>query len=100
MCAVVIIYDGSNFKVIFKEMCEHLKLNYWCIFQGNHKGNSAEKYHRFLKKKSQALIEAAMINLFKTLRPANMCGAAHQLITLISLVALPQLEQNLDFPLM
>ena len=31
-------------------MCEHLKLTYWCISQGNNKGNSAEKYHRLLNK--------------------------------------------------
>ena len=31
-------------------MCEHLKLTYWCISQGNHKVNSDEKYYRLLKK--------------------------------------------------
>ena len=50
MCAVVVVDDGSNFKGIFKEMCEHLKLTYCCISRGNHKSNSAKKYHRSLNK--------------------------------------------------
>ena len=50
MCEVVVVYDGINFKGIFKEMCEHFKLTSWCISQGNHKGNSAKKYHHFLNK--------------------------------------------------
>ena len=49
-CAVFVVDDGKNFKGIFKEMCEHLKSTYWCISRGNHKRNSAKKYHRFLNK--------------------------------------------------
>ena len=40
-----------------------------------------------------------MINLFKTPRPDNICETAHRLTKLKSLVALPQLEENLYFPL-
>ena len=50
MCAVVIVDYGGNFKGIFKEMCEHLNLTYWCISRGSYKGNSAKKYHCFLNK--------------------------------------------------
>ena len=50
ICAVVVVDDGRNFKCIFKETCEHLKLTYWCIYGGNHKGNGAKKYHCFLNK--------------------------------------------------
>ena len=83
-------------------MCEHLKLTYWCVYRGNHKGNSAKNVivSSTKPKPSQALIEAAMITLFKTPIPSNMRVTAHQLTTLISLVALSQLEENLDFPLM
>ena len=102
MCAVVVLDDGRYFKDIFKEMCEHLKLTYWCISWVNHKGNSAKNIivSSTKTKPSQALIEVAMINLFKMPRPANIRGTAHRLTTLTSLVALPELEENLDFPLM
>ena len=102
MCAVVFVDDGRYFKDIFKEMCEHLKLTYWCISRVNHKGNSAKNIivSSTKPKPSQALIEVAMITLFNMPRPANIRGTAHRLTTLTSLVALSQLEENLDFPLM
>ena len=50
MCSVVVIDDGSPFKGIFVTMCTKLKPNYWCLAQGNHRGNSVEKYHRYLDK--------------------------------------------------
>ena len=93
MCVVLVVDFGSNFKGIFKEMCEHLKLTYWCVSQDDHKGNGAKNVivSSAKPKPSQALIEAAMITLFKTPRPANMHKTAHQLTTLTSLVSLPQL---------
>ena len=49
MCAPVIIVDeGSNFKVAFQEMCDILKITCWLLARGNHKGLSVETYHRFL----------------------------------------------------
>ena len=42
MFTVVVVDYRSNFKGIFKEICEHFKLTYWCISRDNHKGNSAE----------------------------------------------------------
>ena len=51
MCAPVIIVDeGSNFKVAFQEMCDILKITCWLLARGNHKGLSVERYHRFLNK--------------------------------------------------
>ena len=50
ICAVVVVDDGSTFKGIFKEMIELLKITLWTLSRGNHKGNSAERYHRFLNK--------------------------------------------------
>ena len=31
-------------------MCKLLKLTFWPLSRGNHKGNSVERYHRFLNK--------------------------------------------------
>ena len=50
MCSVVVIDDGSTFKSVFIAMCTKLKINYWCLAQGNHRGNSVERYHRYLNK--------------------------------------------------
>ena len=50
MCSVVVIDDNSTFNIVFILMCKHLKINYWCLSQGNYHGNSVECYHRFLDK--------------------------------------------------
>ena len=50
MCDVVVIDDGSTFKCAFIDMCTKLKINHWCLAQGNHRGNSVEHYHRYLNK--------------------------------------------------
>ena len=50
MCSVVAIDDGSTFKSVFILMCTTLKINFWCLSRGNHRGNSVERYHRFLNK--------------------------------------------------
>ena len=50
MCAVVVVDDGSNFKAEFAKMCEILGIKLWPLARGNHKGNSVERYHRFLNK--------------------------------------------------
>lgn len=50
MCAVVVVDAGSTFKGIFEEMCKILDITYWVLARGNHKGNGAERYHRYLNK--------------------------------------------------
>ena len=45
MCAVIVINDGSTFKDTFETMCKALKIAYWCISKGDHKGNSVEIFH-------------------------------------------------------
>ena len=50
MTAVVVVDDGSTYKGLFRDMCTALKLTLWPLSRGNHKGNSVEKYHRFLNK--------------------------------------------------
>ena len=50
MCVIVVIDDGSTFKGHFILMCEALKIQYWILLRGNHKGNSCERYHIFLNK--------------------------------------------------
>ena len=50
ICAVVVVDDGSSFKGTFENMCTILDITYWPLSRGNHKGNSVEKFHRFLNK--------------------------------------------------
>ena len=50
MYAVIVIDGGSNFNSTFKTMCESLKIAYWCISIGEHKGNSFKNIHQFLNK--------------------------------------------------
>ena len=50
MCAVVVVDDGSSFKSTFEEMCRLLKITFWALSRGNHKGLSVERYHRYLNK--------------------------------------------------
>ena len=38
MCSIVVIDDGSTFKRFFISMCEALKIHYWCLSWGNHRG--------------------------------------------------------------
>ena len=49
-CAVIVIDDGSTFKGTSQTMRKALKITYWCILRGNHKGNSVETFHHFLNK--------------------------------------------------
>ena len=55
MCSVVVIDDVGSFKVVFIAMCEVFHIIYWCLSRGNHKGNSVERYHRFINK-TQAIV--------------------------------------------
>ena len=50
MVAVVVVDADSKFKGLFKELCDILKITYWPLVRGNHKGNSTERYHRFINK--------------------------------------------------
>ena len=53
--AIVVVDDGSTFKGAFKAMCEQLKVTFWALSRGNHKGLSVERYHRYLNK-TQAIV--------------------------------------------
>ena len=50
MCAVIVVDAGSNFRGIFEEMSKLLDITFWPLARGNHKGNGAERYHRYLNK--------------------------------------------------
>ena len=50
MCSVVVIDDGSTFNSAFIKMCISLNINHWCLSRDNHRGDSVERYHRFLNK--------------------------------------------------
>ena len=48
--AVVVVDANNKFLNVFKEMCANLKIVFWGLACGNHKGLSVERYHRFLNK--------------------------------------------------
>ena len=50
MVVVVVVDADSWFQSNFDAMCKLLKLTFWPLSRGNHKGNSVERYHRFLNK--------------------------------------------------
>ena len=50
MCVVKVIGDGSTFIVTLQNICKALKITYWCISRGNHKGNSIKTFRQFLNK--------------------------------------------------
>ena len=50
LVAVVVVDTDSKFRSVFEEMCRSLKLTFWSLARGNHKGLSVEKYHWFLNK--------------------------------------------------
>ena len=43
-CAMVMVDDGSNFKELFKTMCETLNIHLHCIAKGNHQALSVERF--------------------------------------------------------
>ena len=59
MVAVVVVDADSKFLHLFQEMCSKLDFLLWPLARGNHKGNSVEKYHRFLNK-TQTIVRADM----------------------------------------
>ena len=50
ICHLVVLDDGSPFKGSFIAMCDTLNLNYDVFAKRNHKGLTAEQFHRFLNK--------------------------------------------------
>ena len=49
-CAVIVVDADSSFRGTFEAMCKILKVHFWPLARGNHKGLSVEHYHRFLNK--------------------------------------------------
>ena len=50
VCAIIVVDDGSEFKGIMTSVAKILRIDTWTLFRGNHKGNSVERFHRFLNK--------------------------------------------------
>ena len=50
MVAVLVVDADTKFRGVFEELCGILKITLWPLARGNHKGNSVERYHRFLNK--------------------------------------------------
>ena len=50
MCSVVVIYVCSTFKGVLILMYKHLKINYYCLSRGSHRGISVDRYHWFLNR--------------------------------------------------
>ena len=50
LCHLVVLDDGTLFKVAFKAMCQALNLNYDILAKQNHKGISVKNFHRSLNR--------------------------------------------------
>lgn len=57
MVAVVVVDTDSNLLIFFEQMCLALGFIFWPLVRGNHKGNSVEKYPRFINK-TQTIVGA------------------------------------------
>jgi len=47
MVAVVVVDADGRFRNTFEATRKMLKLSFWLLSRGNHKGNSVERYHSF-----------------------------------------------------
>ena len=80
MVAVIVVDADSKFRGIFEVMCNKLKIIFWLLARGNHKGNSVERYHRFLNK-TQTMCgtdRGTHDTLIKILKHPNTCGTQHR----------------------
>ena len=86
MVAVVVVDTDSRFRSTFEAMCKLLKLIFWPLSRGNHKGNSVERYHRFLNKTQtiSGQVEERMRCSIRILKYHSMHRIARQLTTQIS----------------
>ncbi len=50
MCSVIVVDADSKFRSAFEDTCKKLRIMFWPLARGNHKGLSVERYHRFLNK--------------------------------------------------
>ena len=95
MSAIIVIDNGCTFKGTFQTMYKSLKITYWFISRGNHKGNSVETFHLFLNK-TQTITggDPGTQNL------PSMHGILCQLMIQTSVKVSHQLEENSAFSLM
>ena len=93
MVAVVVVDADGKFLSLFEKMCSALGFIFWPLARGNHKGNSVEKYHRFLNnpKRSSAQIQEPTFHSLKIQKHHNTLGTAHPSMIPIS----PDLSQRL-----
>ena len=50
MVAILVVDADSRFLGAFEAMCKILRITFWPLARGNHKGLGVEKFHRFLNK--------------------------------------------------
>ena len=86
MVAVVVVDTDSRFRSTFEAMCKLLKLTFWPLSRGNHKGNSVERYHRFLTKLKLLVDrkEGRMRCSIRILKHHSTHGIVHRLTTQLS----------------
>ena len=97
--AVVVVHTDSRFTGAFESICKFLQIKFWPLARGNHKVNSVENYHQFLKKHKilQDKIVVVMIYLFKTQKHLRTCGTAPQSMIPIWCTVLQLLVDNSYF---
>ena len=62
LCHIVVLYDGTPFKVAFITMFEALNLNRDILAKLNHKGLTVEYFHHFFNKSITIATEERSIN--------------------------------------
>ena len=86
MVSVVVVDVDSPFRSTFEVIRKVLKLIFWPLSRGNHKGNSVERYHRFLTKLKLLVDrkEGCMRCSIRILKHHSTHGIVHRLTTQLS----------------
>ena len=76
MVAVFVGDADNKFRGVFEEVCNTLKITFWPLARGNHKGNSVDRYYRFLNKHKPYVVQTGvhMIPLLGILKLHNTHG--------------------------
>ena len=99
MVVVVVVDANCRFRTTFAAMCKLLKLTFWSLARGNHKGNSVDHMIDFLTKLKLSVdrIKERMRCSIRILKRHSTHGIARQLTTHISYAVWLLLDKNLDF---
>ena len=77
MTSVIVVDVDRKFRSVFDNMCKALKVHFFPLSRGNHKGLSVDKYHQFLKKKIVSQDRGTHLSILKNVKTSQYaCNSA------------------------